>query len=148
MEKRRVYDYSTFSSNKNKNLNFNTDMNFTVEISSIDVDIFNKPKELEDIKNIECEIDYSVRVQSNKTGISTIDFLVTSIELEIVSDNNEEDIDYEIDILPGKNTDIENIVSVKADILIPSEPTKIEIDMGKSMDPKDFRIQVIFGHDK
>jgi len=148
MEKRRVYDYGTFASRKKKDKSFNTDMNFSVDVASMDLDIFNKPKELENIISVECEIDYSARVLSGNSGISTIDFLVSSIELEVKTENSGEEKEYEIDILPGKNTEAENIIPVKADILIPSEPTKVEIDMNKSMNPKDFRIKVIFGNDR
>lgn len=150
MENRRVYDYTTFSSDKKKkNKNFDTDMNFSCELREIDIDLYNKPKELKDINSSECEIDYVARIISGKTGISTIEFSISSIELEIKVDNHpDEDNEYEIDIIPGKDIDVSNVIISKGDILTPSEPTKIEIDMANSMEPKEFRINVIFGHDR
>lgn len=143
----RVYDYQSFSSKKDKS--FNTNMEFSSELKYIDIDIFNRPSDLEDLNGIECEIDYSVGVNTSKTGIDSLSFDVRSIELELMKDNYpSEDIEYEIDLIPGKNIPKENIRYVIENVVIPSDPTRIEVDMNKSMEPKDFSITITFGTDR
>ena len=143
----RVYDYQAFASKKDKS--FNTNMEFSADLKYIDIDIFNRPEELENINGIECEIDYAVGVNTSKTGIDSLTFEVRSIELELMKDNYpSEDTEYEIDLIPGKNIPRENIKSVIENVVIPSDPTRIEVDMGKSLEPKNFSITVTFGTDR
>ena len=59
-----------------------------------------------------------------------------------------EDIEYEFDLIPGKNIPKENIKYVVENVVIPSDPTRIEVDMNKSSDSKDFLVTVTFGTDR
>jgi len=146
---RKVNDYSTFSSNKKKNKNFNTDMEFTAEVRYIDLDIHNRPTELTNVSSIECEIDYKARILTGESGIDAIEFAVSTIELEFMVDNHpHKNKEIEIDIIAGKNISQESIVPISGDIPVPSAPTRVEVDMAKSMNPKDFKITVFFGQDR
>jgi len=143
----RVHDYQEFSSKKDKS--FNTNMEFCSDLKYIDISVFNRPKELENLNGIECEIDYAVGVNSSKTGIDSLSFDIRSIELELMKDNfPSEDIEYEFDLIPGKNIPKENIKYVVENVVIPSDPTRIEVDMNKSSDSKDFLVTVTFGTDR
>lgn len=142
----RVFDYNSFASKRSKS--FNTNMSFTCEVMQVDIDLYNPPEELKNISTLDCEIDYEVGVISSKTGISGIDFIVKSIELIIMVDSHPDpDSEYEIDIIPGKNCQVGDIICQKGDRIVPSDPSRIEIDMCGSILPKDFKIKVTFGSD-
>ena len=142
----RVFDYNSFASKKVKS--FNTNMTFSCDVRQIDIDLYNLPEELKNMSSVNCEVDYEVAVISSKTGISDIDFLVRSIELDVMVDSHPDpDLEYEIDVLPGKNCQAESIICEKGDRIVPSDPTRIEIDMCGSILPKDFKIKVTFGSD-
>jgi len=142
----RVFDYNSFASGRVKS--FNTNMTFSCDVRQIDVDLYNVPEELRNISSVDCEVEYEISVISSKTGISDIGFIVREIELEIKVDSHPDpDTEYEIDILPGKNCQNESIICEKGDRLIPSDPSRVEIDMGGSILPRDFRVKVTFGSD-
>jgi len=123
-------------------------MTFSCDVRQIDVDLYNVPEELRNISSVDCEVEYEISVISSKTGISDIGFIVREIELEIKVDSHPDpDTEYEIDILPGKNCQNESIICEKGDRLIPSDPSRVEIDMGGSILPRDFRVKVTFGSD-
>ena len=145
----KVFDYESFSANKQKN--YNTNMSFSAELRYVDIDVFNRAKEVEEANSIECEIDYGAYVTTSKTGIDRIDFVVTSIELEFKVDSDKgekKEMEYEIDIVPNKNIEEGSITCQNGEIIIPSEPSRIEIDMAQSMNPRDFKIVVTFGNDR
>lgn len=139
----RIYDYDSYSSKKNKF--FNTQMSFSKEFAYVDIEILNKPKELLDYEDVECEIDYQVSVRSNETGVEGFDFNVSLIELELKKSGTDDEIEF--DLNPGKNFPSSSLNYVKGQSLIPSDPTRILIDMNNSTMPKDFFVEVTFGED-
>jgi hypothetical protein len=85
---------------------------------------------------------------SGKVGIYDIDFSVSEIELRLeIDDYPNESIIEEIEIKPGVNIPLDRIIIRKGDKIIPTEPTMIEVDMGKSGDVSKFLVEITFGSD-
>jgi hypothetical protein len=143
----RIYDYEEYQNNKVKKVT--TEYTFMCEIEYLDVNIINKPPELSNVDSINCEIEYLVDVDRNKKGIADLNFKVESIELEIETDDGPNEPDKkEFDVVPGENIPHTSVMCRKLSKLIPCEPSKLNIDMRKSMNPKDFKIDVFFGRDE
>jgi hypothetical protein len=82
----------------------------------------------------------------NKNGISDLDFVINSLELIIKCNEDPDDPkEFEFNIFPGENIDKNLVKAVKLEKLIPCNPSKAVINMGKSLNPKDFRIEIYFG---
>jgi hypothetical protein len=140
----KIYDYAAFSGNS-KGTKYN-DYSFGVELKYIDIDIYDRPEEYSDISDAKVFIDYSVDLVVNKYGIEGMRFSVSSVELEfMVDDHPNEDKEFDIDLIPGKTIDFSQLKIETKEILIPSYPTNISINMRKSTDPKNFEITVEFG---
>jgi hypothetical protein len=140
----KIYDYAAFSGNSKGN-KYN-DYSFCVELKYIDIDIYDRPEEYSDISDAKVFIDYSVDLVVNKYGIEGMRFSVSSVELEfMVDDHPNEDKEFDIDLIPGKTIDFSQLKIETKEILIPSYPTNISINMRKSTDPKNFEITVEFG---
>lgn len=142
----RVYDYNSFSANKNKSVI--TEFSFSAELDFLEVEIIGRPSEISDIDSKKCEIEYSLNLERQKNGLSGINFVINEIELELKVDDYPNDaLEFEFDIVPGQNIEYNSVIVRKLEKLIPSSPSRIRIDMKKSMNVKDFKVEVYFGSD-
>jgi hypothetical protein len=142
----RVYDYNSFSANKNKSVI--TEFSFSAELDFLEVEIIGRPSEISDIDSKKCEIEYSLSLERQKNGLSGINFVINEIELELkVDDYPNDTLEFEFDIVPGQNIEYNSVIVKKLEKLIPSSPSRIRIDMKKSMNVKDFNVEVYFGSD-
>jgi hypothetical protein len=140
----RIQDYGSFSVQKKKN--FTSEYTFTSSLGFLDVKIVNRPPELSNIDDLECEIEYEAQIERKKDGIQDINFKVNLIELEVkVDDFPNDPREFEFDIVPGENIDNNYFVIKKEERLIPSKPSFLHIDMRKSMKIGDFKIDIHFG---
>ena len=141
----RIYDYNSFQDG-NKGANPN-DFKFGDEIKYINIDIYNKPEEYEDITDAKVYVEYSTRFIFKKSGIDDIIFSIDSIELEFQVDDypNDESKEFDIELIPGKTIDYSQLKAEKEEIIIPSYPDRIEINMNKSTEPRNFQVTVYFG---
>lgn len=140
----RVYDYDSFASNKNKSLV--SDFTFFAELDFLEVEIVGRPAEITDIDSKTCEIEYEINLERQKNGFSGLNFKINEIEIEIkVDDYPNDPQEYEFEIVPGENLPYDAVVVRKLEKLIPSKPSLIRVDMKKSMNVKDFKIEVFFG---
>ena len=140
----RIDDYISFSSNKKNNVS--SEFIFSKELGLLDVEVVNRPPEISDVDSLECEIECKVGIERRKDGIQDLNFSIEEIELEIkVDDYPNEQKEFEFDIVPDVNIAIPSIVIQKGSRLVPTDPSFARIDMRKSMNPKDFRIQILFG---
>jgi hypothetical protein len=140
----RIDDYISFSSSKKNKVT--SEYHFTSELGFLDVEVINRPPEITDVDSLEFEIEYKVSIERQKGGIQDLNFLVDNIELEIkVDDYPNDQKEFEFDIVPDANIPVSSVVVQKGSKLIPCDPTFARIDMRKSMNPKDFRIQILFG---
>ncbi len=143
----RIYDYGSFSSGKNKNVS--SEMTFTCELAYLDVEVVNRPPEITDVDSLELEIEYQVSIERSKDGIQDLNFKISNMEVEIkVDDYPNDQKEFEFDLAPGENIPLPNIIVRKGAKLIPAQPTFARINMMKSMNTMDFRIEVLFGHDE
>jgi len=143
----RIYDYGSFSSGKNKNVS--SEMTFTCELAYLDVEVVNRPPEITDVDSLELEIEYQVSIERSKDGIQDLNFKISNMEVEIkVDDYPNDQKEFEFDLAPGENIPLPNIIVRKGSKLIPAQPTFAWINMMKSMNTMDFRIEVLFGHDE
>jgi hypothetical protein len=142
----RVYDYNQFSSSKtgaNRG-----DYSFGHELKYIDIDIYNKPEEYEEISDAKAFINYSVSLEVRKIGIESIYFNVDSVELEFSVDDYPNPVkEFDIDLIPGKTIDIGQVMDEVEACSIPTYPTGLSVNMNGSTDPKKFNITVKFGRD-
>jgi hypothetical protein len=141
-----IYDYSAFS-NQKKVANSNQ-YTFGVKMEATDIDIHNRPEEFENITDRKAFVDYSVNIDVSKSGIEGISFVINSIEIELEVDdypNDTKEIDF--DIIPGKTLDFNQVSAIAKDNVIPSYPSGLEIDMGKSTDTREYKVTVYFGKD-
>ncbi len=140
----RIYDYSAFTDSK-KPTNTN-DYTFGIELGYTDIDIQNRPEEYADISDVKIFIDYSVNLIIKKSGIDSMDIVVNSMELDFeVDDYPNDSKEFDIDLIPGRTVDYNQILVDKNDVLIPSYPKSVEIDMNKSTEARNFKITVVFG---
>ena len=140
----RIYDYGAFTDSK-KPTN-NNDYTFGIELGYTDIDIQNRPDEYADLSDAKIFIEYSVNLVIKKSGIDSIDMVVNSLELDFeVDDYPNESKEFDIDLIPGRTIDYNQIFIDKKDVLIPSYPKSVEIDMCKSTEAKNFKITVVFG---
>jgi hypothetical protein len=87
-------------------------------------------------------------LERQKSGLRGINFVIKEIELELkVDDYPNDPLEFEFDIVPGENIEYNSVVVKRMEKLIPSSPSLIRIDMKKSMNVKDFKIEVYFGSD-
>lgn len=143
----RIYDYNAFSSS-NKSGQQRGDYNFGAELKYIDIDIHNRPEEYAELEDAKAFIEYSVNIGIKKEGIASLDFTINSVELEFtVSDYPNPVKEFDIDLIPGKTIDIGQVLEERESSLIPTYPTKLNIDMNGSTDPKKFNVTVYFGTD-
>jgi hypothetical protein len=143
----RIYDYTAFSGNSKKGGNSN-DYSFGIDMKYVDIDIFGKPEEYEELSDCKAFIEYSVDLIVKRGGIDSLIFNVNSIEFEFeVDDYPNGTKEFDIDLIPGKTIDYSQIKTEVRDSAIPTYPDKLEINMNKSMDPKNFDITVYFGND-
>jgi hypothetical protein len=146
LEMPRIYDYNSFSSGKNKSVM--KEFSFSAELDFLEVEIVGRPAEISDIDSKKCEIDYELSLERQKSGLSGINFVIKEIELELkVDDYPNDPLEFEFDIVPGENIEYNSVVVKRMEKLIPSSPSLIRIDMKKSMNVKDFKIEVYFGSD-
>jgi hypothetical protein len=143
----RIYDYASFSENSNRRGN-HSDYSFGIDMKYVDIDLFNRPEEYADVSDAKVFIEYSVDLSLKKGGIDGMTFSINSIELEFeVDDYPNVSKEFDIDLIPGKTVDYGQIKTEIRESPIPTYPDKIEINMNKSTDPKNFDITVYFGND-
>ena len=143
----RIYDYTAFSS-KAKKGSSQGDYSFGLELKYIDIDIFDRPEEFADLDDAKAFLEYSIDVIVKKAGIDSFVFTVSSIELEFSVDDYPNDTrEFDMDLIPGKTISYDQIKIEELDSVIPSYPSKLEINMNKSTDPKKYQITVYFGND-
>ena len=143
----RIYDYTAFSS-KAKKGSSQGDYSFGLELKYIDIDIFDRPEEYADLDDAKAFLEYSIDVIVKKAGIDSFVFTVSSIELEFSVDDSPNDTrEFDMDLIPGKTISYDQIKIEELDSVIPSYPSKLEINMNKSTDPKKYQITVYFGND-
>ena len=143
----RIYDYESYNSDNKKKVT--SEYTFSCELEYLDVDVINRPPEVSDIDGLDCEVEYTISIDRNKKGINDINFQINNIELEIKTDDYpNEPNEIELDIVPDENIPLSSVHCRKLSKLIPSKPSKAVIDMKKSMNPKDFRIEVFFGENE
>jgi hypothetical protein len=143
----RIHDYVSFDNSKGRRVS--SEYSFSHELGYLDIDLINRPPELVDVDEKECEIEYSVSIGRSKSGIQDLKFQIDNIELELKVDSYPDPPkEYEMDIVPGENIDMSSVLCKKARNLIPCNPTKVVVDMRKSMNPKDFKIDVLFGENE
>lgn len=142
----RIYDYNSFSSDKNKSVM--SEFSFSAELDFLEIEIVGRPSEISDIDSKKCEIEYELSLERQKSGLSGINFVIKEIELELkVDDYPNDPVEFEFDIVPGENIEYNSIIARKMEKLIPSSPSLVRIDMKKSMNVKDFKVEVYFGTD-
>jgi hypothetical protein len=142
----RIYDYNAFSDNRSGG--GNNDYSFGCEMKYVDIDIFGRPEEYENLSDAKAFIEYSVDLIIKRAGIDSLIFKVNSIEFEFeIDDYPNGTKEFDIDLIPGKTIDFSQIKTETQDNSIPTYPDKLEINMNKSTDPKNFDISVYFGND-
>lgn len=140
----RIDDYISFSSNKKNRVS--NEFSFSAELGMLDVEVVNRPPEISDVDSLECEIDYKAGIERKKEGIQDLAFSVDSVELEIkVDDYPNGQKEFEFDIVPDATIPLTSVIIQKGTRLVPTDPTFVRVDMRKSMNPKDFKVQILFG---
>jgi len=143
----RIQDYQHFAASKA------TDQprgqySFIHTLGETDIYLENLPDEVKDLSDVEATIEYSIEPHATKSGIESIAFRVDMIELVLSVDkypNGKDEVD--LDIAPGQNIEPGRIRSIELENPIPTHPTKIEINLGKSLNVSNFIITVFFGND-
>lgn len=141
----KIYDFTAYNQDKGAPNVYN----FETEIGYVDLEIFATPEEYDNISDAKAYIEYNATLILKKAGIDSILFNVSSIELEFeVDDYPEPPKEFDVDLIPGRTVDHSQIKTEENDGLIPSYPSKIEINMQKSTDPRSWQVVVYFGFRK
>jgi len=141
----RIYDYNQFSQKKNR---VGGDFTFGQEMKYVDIDLFNRPKEWDDIYDVKAFLEYSVDIEVRKSGIEGLQFRINSVELEIkIDDYPNSPKEFDFDLVPGKTIDYGQLVENPLDYIIPTYPSNLEINMNGSTEPIKWKIEVKFGTD-
>lgn len=139
----RIYDYLAFNDKKG---GIPGAYNFECELKYVQLDIFGKPEEYEDLSDAKIHLDYSVQLFVKKTGIDSVVFTINGIELEFQIDDYPNGVkEFDVDLIPGKTVDFSQLKTEENENLIPTHPEKAEINMRKSTDPRNWEITVFFG---
>lgn len=142
----RIYDYGAFTHAKKEAPR--GEYKFGTTIKYIDIDIHNRPKEYENIEDSKAFVEYSVNLDIRKNGIENIDFSIGGIELEFTTDDHPNPVkEFDVDLIPGRTIDIGQMHVEHKEHKIPTYPSKLEINMNGSTDPKKFDVTVYFGSD-
>ena len=143
----KIYDYLSF--NDKKGAGIPGAYNFEDKLKYIDIDIFGKPEEYEELNDASLHLSYSVQLILKKSGIDMLIFTVTDMELEFeVDDYPNENKQFDVDLIPGKTIDFSQIKTEEGSTLIPTYPDKAEIDMKKSTNPRNWEITIHFGSNR
>lgn len=143
----RIQDYNQFAS-VNPRKNSRGEYSFTSSLGITDIVIENAPEDMGEISDLEATIEYSVNVMANKEGIDSISFSVDMIELEIEVDNYPDGTkEMDLDIAPGQNIEKERIREYSLDQVLPTYPSRIEVNMNKTFNVSNFIVSVYFGKD-
>ena len=141
----RIYDYNQFSSKKNR---IGGDYTFGQDLKSMDIDLYNRPDDWQDLDDYKAFVEYSVDVEVRKSGIEGLMFRINMIELEFtVDDYPNESKEFDFDLVPGKNIDFSQLEANPLEYVIPTYPSNLTIDMNKSTEPIKWKITVSFGND-
>jgi hypothetical protein len=143
----RIQDYQHFAASK-ASKQPRGEYGFVYTLGQTDIYLENVPDEAKDISDVSATIEYTVETLATKQGIESMGFRVDMIELVLSLDrypNGTEEID--LDIAPGQNIEPGRIRPIELERLIPTFPTKIEINMGKSLNISNFIITVFFGNE-
>lgn len=143
----RIYDYLAFNDKKGGGLPGS--YNFECDIRYVDIDISGKPEEYEEIVDAKLHLNYSIDLILKKAGIDSALFRVNHMELEFeVDDYPNSAKEFDVDLIPGKTIDFSQVKTQENERLIPSFPEKVEIDMRKSTDARNWEIVVFFGSNR
>jgi hypothetical protein len=143
----RIQDYNQFAS-VNPRKNSRGEYSFTSSLGITDIVIENAPEDMGEISDLEATIEYSVNVMANKEGIDSISFSVDMIELEVEVDNYPDGTkEMDLDIAPGQNIEKERIREYSLDQVLPTYPSRIEVNMNKTFNVSNFIVSVYFGKD-
>jgi hypothetical protein len=69
------------------------------------------------------------------------------LEFEVDDYPNDSSKEFDIDLIPGKTIDYSQIKAEREEVIIPTYPSRIEINMNKSTEPRNFDVTVYFGTD-
>ena len=143
----RIQDYNQFAS-LNPRKNSRGEYSFSCSLGITDISIEGAPDEMGDVSDMKATIEYSVNVLANKEGIESIGFSVDMIELEIETDNYPDGTkEMDLDIAPGQNIEVGRVRAHNLEQSLPTYPSRMEINMNKSLNVSNFVISVYFGKD-
>ena len=143
----RIQDYNQFAS-VNPRKNSRGEYSFSSSLGITDIVIENAPDDMGEVSDIKASIDYSVNVMADKEGIDSVGFSVDMIELEIEVDNYPEGTkELDLDIAPGQNIERDRIKEYSLEQILPTYPSRIEVNMNKSLNVSNFIVSVYFGKD-
>jgi hypothetical protein len=143
----RIQDYNQFAS-VNPRKNSRGEYSFSSSLGITDISIENAPDDMGDVSDVKATVEYSVNVVANKEGIDSLGFSVDMIELEVETDNYPDGTkELDLDIAPGQNIEKERIREYTLEQALPSYPSRMEINMNKSLNVSNFTISVYFGKD-
>lgn len=143
----RIQDYQHFAAAKTDR-HARGEYSFIHTLGETDITLENVPVELKELSDVSASIEYSIETIATKSGIDGLSFRIDMIELVFVVDkypNNTEEID--LDIAPGQNIEHGRVRPMELENLIPTNPTRIEINMGNSLNVSNFIISVFFGNE-
>lgn len=143
----RIQDYNQFAS-VNPRKNSRGEYSFSSSLGITDIVIENAPDDMGEVSDVKATIEYSVNVMANKEGIDSISFLVDLIELEVEVDNYPEGTkELDLDIAPGQNIERERIREYSLEQILPTYPSRMEVNMNRSLNVSNFVVSVYFGKD-
>ena len=143
----KIYDYLAFNHNRGNGIP--GAYNFEADLRYVDLDIFGRPEEYDDLSDAKLHLNYSVEIIAKKSGIDMLIFKVTDMELEFeIDDYPNANKEFDVDLIPGKTIDFSQIKTEEGANLIPTFPSKAEIDMKKSTNPRNWEIRVYFGNNR
>lgn len=143
----RIQDYNQFAS-VNPRKNSRGEYSFSSSLGITDIVIENAPDDMGEVSDVKATIEYSVNVMANKEGIDSISFLVDMIELEVeVDDYPEGTKGLDLDIAPGQNIERERIREYSLEEILPTYPSRMEVNMNRSLNVSNFVVSVYFGKD-
>jgi hypothetical protein len=143
----KIQDYNQFASQKFQG-HSRGEYSFIKTLGITEISLENVPDELMEISDLNCTVEYNVKMLSTKEGIDSIEFSISLLELVVSIDkypDGTEEID--LDIAPGQNIEIGRVKAYQLENPLPTYPTKIEIDMARSFNVSNFNVSVYFGND-
>jgi len=143
----RIQDYQHFAAAKTDK-HARGEYSFIHTLGETDISLENVPVEIKELSDVNASVEYSIETIATKSGIEGISFRVDMIELVFSVDKYPNDIEeIDLDIAPGQNIEHGRIRPIELDSIIPTNPSRIEINMGNSLNVSNFIITVFFGNE-